>query len=156
MIFHCFRDSNSIMHYFTVYDISNFADDFCLTADHFLSHCYQVLRSCYFVLCLFSCGVDYLLCSQGPEEMCLSLEHQNPSKTSKKMGYFDRVERLQFRNTFYRPQTKRPRARKIGLQYKILGTSCLGRPSVTLRATCRAPARIWLAVIDFQKSISVR
>ena len=25
---------------------------------------------------------------QGPEEMCLSLEHQNPSKTSEKMGYF--------------------------------------------------------------------
>ena len=23
--------------------------------------------------------------------MCLSLEHQNPSKTSEKMGYFDRV-----------------------------------------------------------------
>ena len=39
---------------------------------------------------------------------------------------------LQFRYTFYRPQTKRLRARKIGLQYKILfllGTSCLGRPS---------------------------
>ena len=29
--------------------------------------------------------------TQGPEEMCLSLEHQNPSKTSGKMGYFDRV-----------------------------------------------------------------
>ena len=29
--------------------------------------------------------------SQGPEEMCLSLEHQNPSKTSEKMGYFDPV-----------------------------------------------------------------
>ena len=29
--------------------------------------------------------------SQGPEEMCLSLEHQNPSKTSEKMGYFDRI-----------------------------------------------------------------
>ena len=29
--------------------------------------------------------------SQGPEEMCLSLEHQYPSKTSEKMGYFDRV-----------------------------------------------------------------
>ena len=29
--------------------------------------------------------------SQGPEEMCLSLEHQNPSKTSEQMGYFDRV-----------------------------------------------------------------
>ena len=28
---------------------------------------------------------------QGPEEMCLSLEHQNQSKTSEKMGYFDRV-----------------------------------------------------------------
>ena len=28
---------------------------------------------------------------QGPEEMCLSLEHQNPSETSEKMGYFDRV-----------------------------------------------------------------
>ena len=29
--------------------------------------------------------------AQGPEEICLSLEHQNPSKTSEKMGYFDRV-----------------------------------------------------------------
>ena len=28
---------------------------------------------------------------QGPEEMCLSLEHQNTSKTSEKVGYFDRV-----------------------------------------------------------------
>ena len=31
------------------------------------------------------------LMAQGPEEMCLSLEHQNLSKTSEKMGYFDRV-----------------------------------------------------------------
>ena len=29
---------------------------------------------------------------QGPEEICLSLEHQNPSKTSEIMGYFDRVD----------------------------------------------------------------
>ena len=29
---------------------------------------------------------------QGPEEMWLSLEHQNPSKTSEIMGYFDRVD----------------------------------------------------------------
>ena len=29
--------------------------------------------------------------TQGPEEMCLSLEHQNQSKTSEKMGYLDRV-----------------------------------------------------------------
>lgn len=50
------------MHYFTVHDISNFVDDFCFTTDHFLSHCYQVLRSYYFSLCLFTCGVDYLLC----------------------------------------------------------------------------------------------
>ena len=29
--------------------------------------------------------------TQGPEEMCWSLEHQNPLKTSEKMGYLDRV-----------------------------------------------------------------
>ena len=52
---------------------------------------------------------------------------------------------LQFRYTFYRLQAKRLRDRKIGRW-----------PSVTLRATCRAPTRIWLAVIDFQKSIWVR
>ena len=34
---------------------------------------------------------DLSLAPQGPEEMCLSLEHQNPSKTSEKTGYFDRV-----------------------------------------------------------------
>ena len=28
---------------------------------------------------------------QGQEEMCLSLEHQNPSKTSEKMASFDRL-----------------------------------------------------------------
>ena len=54
--------------------------------------------------------------AQGPEEMCLSLEHQNPSKTSEKWVI---LIALQFRYTFYRPQTKRLRARKIGLQYKI-------------------------------------
>ena len=53
---------------------------------------------------------------QGPEEMCLSLEHQNPSKTSEKWVI---LIALQFRYIFYRPQTKRLRARKIGLQYKI-------------------------------------
>ena len=41
------------------------------------------------------------------------------------------------------------------LSFLLLGTSCLGRPSVTIRATYLAPARIWLAVIDFQKSIIV-
>ena len=54
--------------------------------------------------------------AQGPEEMCLSLEHRNPSKTSEKWVI---LIALQFRYTFYRPQTKRLTARKIGLQYKI-------------------------------------
>ena len=44
--------------------------------------------------------------------MCLSLEHQNPSKTSENGLFWSRY-------TFYRPQTKRLRAREIGLQYKI-------------------------------------
>ena len=57
--------------------------------------------------------------------MCLSLEHQNRRKPLKKWVIL--IE-LQFRNMFYRPQTKRLRARKIGLQYKIL------RASVALRS----------------------
>ena len=40
----------------------------------------------------------------------MSLEHQNPPKTSEKMGYFDRVTVSLNRYTFYRPQTKRLRA----------------------------------------------
>ena len=69
------------------------------------------------------------------------------------MGYFDRVTVCY---SFYRPQTKRLRASKIGLQsIFLLGhfvpRSPFGRqPSVTLRPTFRAQARIWLAVIDFQ------
>ena len=84
--------------------------------------------------------------AQSPEETCLSLAHQNPSKTSEKWVILIALIALQFRYTFYRPQTKRLRARKIGLQYKIrkgrkqiwgrfsnpfllLGSSCLGSPS---------------------------
>ena len=55
-----------------------------------------------------------LLNTQGPEEMFLSLEHQNPSKTSE-IGVI--LIALQFSYTLYRPQTKRLRARKIGLQF---------------------------------------
>ena len=64
----------------------------------------------------FQCYYEKLLLSktQGPEEMCLSLEHQNPSKTSEKWVI---LIALQFRYTFYRPQTKRLRARKIGLHF---------------------------------------
>ena len=35
--------------------------------------------------------LKYRIQAQGPLEMCLSLEHQNLSKPSEKMGYFDRV-----------------------------------------------------------------
>ena len=44
------------------------------------------------------------------------IEHQNPSKTSEKWAI---LIALQFRYAWYRPQTKRLRAREIGLQYKI-------------------------------------
>ena len=49
---------------------------------------------------------------------------------------------LQFRYTFYRPQTKRLKARKIGLQYKMrpFFYSAL-RASVALRATAEAFGR---------------
>ena len=40
---------------------------------------------------LWRFGLEHSNAPQGPEEMCLSLEHQNLSKTSEKMGYFDRV-----------------------------------------------------------------
>ena len=59
--------------------------------------------------------------SQGLEEMCLSLEHQNPSKTIEKMGYFDRVT-VSSLHILYTANQETVRARKID-------TSCLGRPS---------------------------
>ena len=90
---------------------------------------------------------QYNFQARGPEEKCLSLEHQNPSKTSEKMGYFDRVS-VSLHVLFTANQETR--ARKIGLQYKYVFFYSALRVSVALRATCRAPARIWLAVIDFQ------
>ena len=76
--------------------------------------------------------------TQGPEETCLSLEHQNPSKTFQKMGYFDRVTvSLLILQTANQETEGSP-------DWLAL------RASVALRATCGAPARIWLAVIDFQ------
>ena len=50
--------------------------------------------------------------------MCLSLEHQNPSKTSEKMADFDRVTiSLHILYT----ANQRLRARKIGLESNLLG-----------------------------------
>ena len=59
--------------------------------------------------------------TQGPEETCLSLEHQNPSKTFQKMGYFDRVT-VSSLHILYTANRETVRASKID-------TSCLGRPS---------------------------
>ena len=74
--------------------------------------------------------------AQGPEEICLSLEHQNPSKTSG--------------SPFGRKKQGKGRERRGGgsfsLKIGLLGTPCLCR----LGATCRTPASIWLEVIDFQ------
>ena len=53
-----------------------------------------------------------LVLAQSPEEMCLSLEHQNPSKTSEKMGYFDCVT-VSLHIPFFRSQTMRLRAPEI-------------------------------------------
>ena len=53
-----------------------------------------------------------------------------------KMGYFDRVTVSLHILLTANQETE--------------GLQCLGRPSFTLRATFRASARIWLAVIDFQ------
>ena len=73
--------------------------------------------------------------AQGPEEMCFSFEHQIPSKIYEKWVI---LIALQFRYTFYRPQTKRLRARKIGLQYKILSfTRHFGRRSPFVRRAVR-------------------
>ena len=62
--------------------------------------------------------------TQGPEEMCLSLEHQNPSKTSEKMGYFDRVDdgvTVSLHILYTATEGSQDRL--------LLGTSCLGRLS---------------------------
>ena len=61
-----------------------------------------------------------LLNTQGPEEMFLSLKHQNPSKTSEIVVI---LIALQFRHTFYRPQTKRLGARKptVALRVTVFG-----------------------------------
>ena len=61
----------------------------------------------------------------------------NPSKTSEKTGYFDRVKvSLHILST-----TNQETERSL---YPAV------RASVAFRAACYAPARIWLALTDFQ------
>ena len=67
---------------------------------------------------------NFLRNTQGPEEMCLSLEHQNPSKTSEKMGYFDRVTVSSHILYTANQETEGSQDRLT-----VLGISCLGRPS---------------------------
>ena len=73
----------------------------------------------------------------GPQEMCLSLEHQNPSKTSEKIRYFDRVTVSSHILSTANQETQRSLCSAL-------------RASVAFWTTCYAPARIWLAVIEFQ------
>ena len=68
--------------------------------------------------------------TQGPEEMCLSLEHQNPSKTSGKMGYFDRVTvSLHILLTANQGWRNRKRFRLLTLRSGKLGAVKVTRPS---------------------------
>ena len=62
--------------------------------------------------------------SQGPEEMCLLLAHQNPSKTSGKLGYFDRVT-VSLHILYTANQETEGSQDRLTV---LLGTSCLGRP----------------------------
>ena len=72
--------------------------------------------------------------AQGPEEICLSLEL---IKTRRKPQALRLGEKSKEREG---------KGGSFSLKIGLLGTPCLCR----LRATCRTPARIWLAVIDFQ------
>ena len=75
--------------------------------------------------------------STWPEEMCLSLEHQNPSKSSEKIRYFDCVTVSLHILSTTNQETQRSLCSAL-------------RASVAFWTTCYAPARIWLAVIEFQ------
>ena len=71
---------------------------------------------------------------QGPEEMCLLLAHKNPSKTSEKMGYFDRVTVSSHILYTANQETEGSQDRSLFFSssvwsFVLLGTSCLGRPS---------------------------
>ena len=77
--------------------------------------------------------------------MCLSLEYQNPSKTSEIMGYFDRVT-VSLHVLYTANQVSEGSQDRLTVHFVPRSRW----PSVALRATCCAPARLWLAVIDFQ------
>ena len=88
--------------------------------------------------------------AQGPEEMCLSKTRRKPLKK------WVILIALRFRYTFYIPQTKRLRVRKVGLQCKIQ-TSCLGRPSGDVLCASEAMAcGYWFSKWLTTKSIWVR
>ena len=88
------------------------------------------------------------LWTQGPEEMFLSLEHQNPSKTSEKMGYFDRVTISL--NILYKPNQETEVS-----QDRV--TSFLGRPLGDMLYTSEAMAcGYWFSKWRTTKSIWVR
>ena len=96
----------------------------------------SILKVVYFDSWIWQSSVST---SQGPEEMCLSLEHQNPSKTSEKMFFF----------FFYRV-TASLHILYTANQETECSQNRLTVFSVALRETYCVPARLWLAVIDFQ------
>ena len=85
--------------------------------------------------------------------MCLLLEHKNPSKTSEKKNYFDRVT-VSLHILYTANQETE------GSQDRLLGTSCLGRPSgqvlcVSEHMACgywfskwRTTKSIWVWIIE--------
>ena len=89
--------------------------------------------------------------SQGPEEMCFSLEHQNPSKDSEKWVILIVTVSL---HILYTANQETEGSQDLLTVYNAESLSLFFysalRASVTLRATCCVPAKIWLALIDFQ------
>ena len=81
--------------------------------------------------------------------MCLLLEHQNPSKTSEKKGYFDRVTVSLHILYIANQETE-------GSQDRLLGTSCLGHPSGEVLCVSEDMAcGYWFSKWRTTKSISV-
>ena len=75
-----------------------------------------------------------------------------PAKTSENIGYFDRVTVSLhiLLTTNQETEGSQDRLTVLNTRYFVPWSPIGRRPSVTLRATFLAPARIWLAVIDFQ------
>ena len=68
----------------------------------------------------------------------MSLEHQNPSKTSEKTGYFYRVTVSLHILSTINQENEGPQDRLT--MFFLIGTSCLGRPSSDVLCASEAMA----------------